>query len=103
MKKRHQQANQSRDYRTRLVRKMDSGIHAIERLRELEDRQLRILREANEDPKAASRVEKLLKSHYNLTRQALGVLLAKTERLKRRVALLESKEEEVLLVLSSYW
>jgi hypothetical protein len=37
---------------------------------------------------------KLLQQHYRLVRQALGILLAKSERLKRRVAVLEAKMED---------
>lgn len=94
--------DRSEAYRKQLVAKMDSGVHAIKSLRRLHQKQHDVLKlcEDEIDPEEISKFHALLKSHYDLTRQSLSVLLAKSERLKRRVAVLEAKEAEYTFEIS---
>ncbi|MDC3321070.1 hypothetical protein OAV88_00555 [bacterium] len=93
-RERDEKASRSQKLRRDLEKRMDVGMRAVSSLASLEAKKMQALNNASHDSEEIARTQKLLREHYDLTRKALGVLLAKSERLKRRVVVLESKEAE---------
>ena len=91
---RDESASRSQKLRRALESRMDIGMRAVASLASLETKKMQAISNATHDPEEIARTQKLLRQHHELVRKALGVLLAKSERLKRRVVVLESKEAE---------
>ena len=88
---RDESASRSQKLRRALESRMDIGMRAVATA-SLETKKMQALSNATHDPENCENT-KIAEQHHELVRKALGVF-AKSERLKRRVVVLESKEAE---------